>query len=80
MAASIMSTIAAYGSERVNYVVNIVISMKQAILTNEILLRKVVHLPSFHAKAELPIALKVKGNIQFFTLFLMVYSMLRHKP
>ena len=30
-------------------------------------------------KAEPPIALKVNDNIEFFTFFLVIYSMLRHK-
>ncbi len=32
------------------------------------------------AKPEPPIVLKVKVDIQLFKLFLMIYSMLRHKP
>ncbi len=41
-------------------------------------MRKNLYFHSFHVKAEFPIALKVKVNIQFFALFLMLYSMLRH--
>ena len=42
-------------------------------------MRKNLYFHSFHVKAESPIALKVEDNIHFFTLFLILYSMLRHK-
>ena len=42
-------------------------------------MRKNLYFHCFYMKAEPPIALKVNDNIEFFTFFLVIYSMLRHK-